>query len=431
MKILFVVPYTPNVIRVRPYEFVRALLQAGHAVTLAAIWTTEAEQADLERLRVQGARVLAEPIAGWHSAMNSLSALPSRTPLQAVYSWQPRLLDRIIEVLSQERFDAIHVEHLRGSRYALELKKYLATKTDRPPIVWDSVDCISYLFEQAAQNSRSWKSKLLTRFELGRTRRFEARLVEAFDRTLVTSVIDKQALVDLVRQQRLADDGHRDTSRLRSAEDAIAVVPNGVDLAHFGYRDGAARPANRVIFSGKLSYHANVTAALHLVNDIMPQVWQQRPDTEVWLVGKDPAPEVRVLDTDNGNGADVTGRRVVVTGAVPDMCEYLQTSTVAVAPLLYGAGIQNKVLEALACGTPVVASPQAVAALAQNSAGEFVVADSNVEFADAIVRLLASPARRAELGIAGHAYVNQHYSWQRAALQLETIYRSCEPPHPL
>jgi glycosyltransferase involved in cell wall biosynthesis len=112
-----------------------------------------------------------------------------------------------------------------------------------------------------------------------------------------------------------------------------------------------------------MSYHANVTAALHLVNDIMPHVWAQRPAVQVWLVGKDPTAEVRRLAETAPTLPGSEERRVVVTGGVPSMPEYIQGATIAVAPLLYGAGIQNKALEAMACGTPVVATAQATGAL--------------------------------------------------------------------
>ena len=298
MRILFIVPYTPNPIRVRSYEFVRAMLRRGHAVTLATLWTSPSEQDDLNRLAQMGAHVLAESMPSWRSALNSLAALPASTPLQAVYSWQPDLFGAVLALVQEQQFDAIHVEHLRGSRYGLELLASRQSGALRAPIVWDSVDCISHLFAQAAAQSRSTKGKLMTRFELPRTQRYEARLVRTFDHTVVTSSIDRAALLELAGSTGCK------TACLRACQ-AIApngmsrrtvdVVPNGVDLEHFAFCGPEQRHANRIVFSGKMSYHANVTAALHLVDDIMPLVWAQRPDAELWLVGKDPVPELRAL----------------------------------------------------------------------------------------------------------------------------------------
>jgi glycosyltransferase involved in cell wall biosynthesis len=170
---------------------------------------------------------------------------------------------------------------------------------------------------------------------------------------------------------------------------------------------------------------------LHLVNDIMPQVWELRPDAEVWLVGKDPAPELRALASarataEGGDAQDVPApRRVVVTGEVPAMQDYIQGAAVAAAPLLYGAGIQNKVLEAMACGAPVVASPQATQSLAAQPGHDFLLAATPDAAAAAILSLLQTPALRAELGQAGRRFVETHHSWDSAAAKLEDIYTTC------
>ena len=417
MNILFVAPYAPNPVRVRPYEFVRTLLRRGHAVTLAGLWTSEAERADLAQLAALGATVINEAMPTWRSLRNSAITLPRSTPLQAAYSWNPALMAQLQAALQTGDIDAVHVEHLRGSRYALGVRKFFAANPSlRRPIVWDSVDSISYLFEQAVQSSRSLKARLMTWIELERTRRHEAWLVGQFERTLVTSALDKAAFVGLL--DRYAGE------QLRPLTARIEVIGNGVDLAHFAFRDPRARPADRIVFSGKMSYHANVTAALHLVNDIMPHVWAQRPTVQVWLVGKDPTAEVRRLAETAPTLPGSSERRVIVTGVVPSMPEYIQGATIAAAPLLYGAGIQNKALEALACGTPVVATAQATAALRVQSGQELLIADGAEAFADAVLKLLGDGELRARLGAAGRRYVEAHHSWDAAAQLLESAYRA-------
>jgi len=417
MNILFITPYAPNPVRVRPYEFVRTLLRRGHAVTLAGLWTSDAERADLAQLAALGATVISAAMPTWRSLRNSAITLLRSTPLQASYSWNPALMTQIQAVLQSGAIDAVHVEHLRGSRYALGVRKFFAANpTLRRPIVWDSVDSISYLFEQAVQSSRSLKARLMTWIELERTRRHEAWLVGQFERTLVTSALDKAAFADLL--DRYAGE------QLRPLTARIEVVGNGVDLAHFAFRAPRTRPTDRIVFSGKMSYHANVTAALHLVNDIMPHVWAQRPTVQVWLVGKDPTAEVRRLAETAPALPGNSERRVVVTGGVPSMPEYIQGATIAAVSLLYGAGIQNKALEALACGTPVVATTQATGALRVHSGQELLVADGAEAFADAVLKLLGDVELRTHLGEAGRRYVEAQHSWDAAAQLLEAAYRA-------
>jgi glycosyltransferase involved in cell wall biosynthesis len=145
----------------------------------------------------------------------------------------------------------------------------------------------------------------------------------------------------------------------------------------------------------------------------MPQVWAARPQVRLWIVGKDPAPEIRAL----GEQPNVT-----VTGTVDSILPYLQKAAVAVAPIQYGAGIQNKVLEAMACATPVIASSLAVSALETAPGKDLLVADSPGEWVEAILELLDSPEKRREIGGAGRQYVEEHHRWGKIVEDLEAIY---------
>ncbi len=437
MNILFVVPYTPTPIRTRSYNLLRTLARRGHAITLATLWENEQERSGLKQLENQGICVIAAQLTRPRSAWNCLRALPTVLPLQSVYCWQPELLRLLGSRLQVQgsKFNIVHVEHLRGARYGLESP----ISSLQSPVLWDSVDCISYLFEQAAQSSRSGFGRLVTRFELPRTKKYEARLVNHFDRVLVTSPMDAVALEALVsgstfhvsgRAQPVASGNEPGTRnpgivsrRPQSAtgnhaishlQSPISILPNGVDLDYFSPPDAAREPAT-VVFSGKMSYHANITAALHLVDDIMPHVWKERPSVRLQIVGQDPPSKVRKLVTGHGS-------RVTVTGRVPDMRPYLQRATLAIAPMAYGAGIQNKVLEAMACATPVVATSQAVSALRVCPAEHVLVADEPAELARQILRLLDHRELQSCMGRAGRRYVEQHHDWDMIAERLELIY---------
>lgn len=397
MRILFVAPYVPTLIRVRPYSFVRFLAQRGHTLTLATLWETEQERAMLTEFAGLGIEVVAEPLTRNDKLRNLAAALPSGKPLQANFCWQPALAHKLDALLDAHAFDAIHVEHLRGSRYAAHLKSRVSHLPSPIPIIWDSVDSITHLFEQAARQSQSAKGKLMTALELPRTRKYEGWLIEQFDRVLVTSPVDKAAL-----------------EALSSHPAPIKVVPNGVDLDYFSPCD-EPREADALVFSGKMSYHANVTAALYLVNDIMPLVWASKPEVKLWIVGKDPAPGVQALATRHPG-------KVNVTGSVPDMRAYLRRASVAVVPVVYGAGIQNKVLEAMACATPVVTSEKTTGSLQPGYENALCVAKDTKSFAQTTLDLLDDANERARLGRAGRCYVEAHHDWNAIADRLAGIY---------
>jgi sugar transferase (PEP-CTERM/EpsH1 system associated) len=402
MNVLFVVPYVPSLIRVRPFNLIRYLSARGHRVTVATLWTDKSEIESIDRLQENCARVNSVYMPGWRSMWNCLRALPSGDPLQTVYSWEPELARWLASMLSHkngypEDFDVIHVEHLRGARYGLFLKSQFRSLD--LPIVWDSVDSISLLFRQAMVQSKSVFSRGLTRFELGRTESFEARLVKQFDRVLVTSSTDKQSFLAL-------EPGLDQAAR-------ISVLPNGVDLDYFRPDEKVEREPATLVVSGKMSYHANVAMVMRLVNEIMPHVWKRRPDVKILVVGKDPPRQLQSLSQDP---------RIIVTGTVNDLRPYLQKATIAVAPIVYSAGIQNKVLEALACSTPVIASPQAVSALELIPGQDLCTAEKPDEFANSILALLSDPERRKQLGKAGREYVESHHRWFSIVEKLEQIY---------
>ncbi|MEZ4715884.1 MAG: glycosyltransferase [Caldilineaceae bacterium] len=256
MNILYVVPYVPNRIRVRSFQLLNSMLRRGHQVTLATLWESDAEHGDLDALRADGLRLLAFPLTRGRVWRNLLDAGVRTLPLQARYSWQPTLAAALTQELAAGAVDVVHVEHLRGSEYGLAALN-LRPRCDKPyPVVWDSVDCISHLFAQAARQSHSLKGRTMARVELARTRRRESWLVNQFDTTIVTSTTDRAAL------QTLGESSGRGRSR---ATPSVEVVGNGVDLDYFV--PGDKRPADmppRLVFSGKMSYHANVTAAVHL-----------------------------------------------------------------------------------------------------------------------------------------------------------------------
>ena len=407
MNILYIVPYVPNRIRVRPYSLIRALAERGHRIILGTLYTDAKEYGELEELRPYCAEIYAAPMPTWHSLANALQALPTGDPLQSVYSWNGKLArnlsHRIASPDGKPPIDIVHVEHLRGARYGV----YLSASPDghghdskrRPPVVWDSVDSISLLFRQAAARSRRLYSRLISRFELPRTERFEGWLANQFAKVLVTSSADRAAIFELAHS--------------KDAVPEIAVLPNGVDCDYFAPGLPELRQPSTLVISGKMSYHANVAMCLSFVSEVLPLVQAEMPEVRLLIVGKDPPAEVRAL---------AENPAVTVTGTVEDIRPYLQKATLAVAPLAYGTGIQNKVLEAMACATPVVASSQAVAALNVINGRDVIIADAPHEMAHAMLTLLNNIHRRQAVGMAGRRYVEENHRWQNIAARLEEIY---------
>lgn len=376
--------------RVRPYNLIHALAAHGRQIHLVLLQPPEDRGVSIEPLQTICEKVEVFPLARTHTLLNTALSLPTRTPLQAAYSHHPQAERRLQTLIAAGLFDVMHLEHLRGA--------VLADHLNGLPTVFDSVDSISYLFEQVQQHAPNWRSRLMAFIDLARTRHYESQLPTRFAHTLVTSPLDKHAFVQLNP----------------ATESKISILPNGVDLNYFQPTTTPRDPAT-ILFSGKLSYHANVAAALFLAQSIMPLVWEQRPEARLILVGKDPAPALRALTTDS---------RITVTGYVPDLRPYFARATVAVAPLRYGAGVQNKVLEAMATGLPVVATPQVLGALQAEPGRHLLIGDSQRQLATHLLTLIEQPSLRQTLIEAGRQYVEAHHNWAAIANELTRIYQS-------
>jgi sugar transferase (PEP-CTERM/EpsH1 system associated) len=399
VNLIYATPYIPSHIRTRPYNLIRALVKLGHQVTLlTAAGTSLDEQEQAEGLRGWGIRVEVFPVPPIRSLGNCLRALPTSEPLQAVYSYHPTMERRLDELLQKEKFDVVHIEHLRAAR--------LVRAVEGTPTVYDSVDCISLLFEQAAQRGAQMRSRLMTALDLARTRRYEARLLTQYDQVVVTSQRDKDALKELAHRYL--------PSETRLAP--VTVVTNGVDLEYFQPKEKSRpRDSRTVVFSGKMSYHANVAAVLYFAQEVLPRIWAKDPNVRFQVVGKDPPETVRQLATDE---------RIEVTGTVDDLRPYLAQATVSVCPVPYAVGVQFKVLEAMAMGTPVVCTSAAFAGLDAQEEKEALVADEPEVFAAQVLRICSDSALAERLAMVGRRYVEAYHSWGVGAQRLVATYEA-------
>lgn len=411
LGIVFVVPYVPSVIANRPLQLLRGLVSNGHRVTLATVWTRQDELAPLRSLRESGIRVVAHRLSHGRRLGNCLRAAVFGEPLQARYALHPALLSDLDKLSSEAGCDVIHVTHLRGAAYGLAIRQQLRARGVDIPVVWDAIDCLSHLLQQAATSSALWRWRALGWLEAQRTAAFEGRLVRAFERVLVSSEIDRAKLAELG-----STTSGRTSLRAGATTDSLRLVPNGVDPLVF--RPRASTDGATIVFTGAMSYHPNVTAALRLVKRIMPAVWSARADARLRITGARPIRSIRSL---------AANPRVTVTGTVASMREHLAVATVAVVPLTYGAGSQFKVLEAMACGVPVVCSSFVARALGLVDGRQALVADEAEAFARAIVRLLNDPQLCRKLGEAGRELARASFDWTQVVGALERIYAELRP----
>ena len=188
-------------------------------------------------------------------------------------------------------------------------------------------------------------------------------------------------------------------------------MPNGVDFAAFYPTSQPAEP-DSLLFTGHMRVFHNIDAATFLTREILPLVRRQVPDCSLTLAGADPGPEVQALAGEPG---------VTVAGFVPDLNDALNKAAVFVAPLRFAAGVQNKALEAMAAGRPVVTTSLVNQGLGAQPGRDLLIVDDAGTIANQIVALLRDAGMRERIGQAGRQFVRSRFSWDVVAQRVRAI----------
>ena len=390
MKVLFLATRLPappwRGDQLRAFHHLR-LLAPRHEITCCAL-VLRAPPADaVAMVAALGVRVQVVPL-GVAGALPQMARalLGDRRPFQVLLYERAHARRAVDALLTRERFDVVHAQLLRTVEYL--------PGAGGPPVVVDLIDALSANLRRRAERDRL-PMGLVAAWEAARVARAEQALIARASATLVVSEAERAAL----------------------GGGPIQVVPNGVDLERFPMR-GDTPGGRRLLFAGNLGYFPNVDAARWLADDVFPRVRAAEPGAELRLAGARPTAAVRRL----------TGRVAISLAAdVPDMAQELAAAAVAVIPMRAGSGLQNKVLEAMAVGTPVVATSRATAALEVQSGRHLLIAEDAAEIAAACVTLLRDPARGAALARAARALVEDRYGWEASAALVGAAWRRAQP----
>jgi len=268
-------------------------------------------------------------------------------------------------------------------------------------VVMDFVDVDSAKFEAYAAKARQPLRTLYAR-EARLLARFEERVARRADCSLL--VTNEEAALF--------------ASRISGGPmPRIASLPNGIDTEFYapGVRKGAPEMIEggpQVVFTGQMNYPPNVEAVAMFARAVMPRIVAHHPHARFHIVGREPTGEVQALDGLNGTR---------VQGRVPDVRPWLAGADLVVAPLLLARGIQNKVLEAMAMGRPVLCTPPAATGIPARAGEDFAVAEGADALASAALGLLGDAGAREKMGAAGRRFVTDHCSWRSVTAPLAGI----------
>lgn len=322
---------------------------------------------------------------GWKSLFQSAASLWGSVPFQVAYFRSAAMKKALAEIMEQVPLDLIHVQHLRMAQYPLPLGSV--------PAILDMPDAFSLYWTRRKQRERSWLARQFAGEESRRLIAYEKAMLDAYPQVLVCSQEDQAYLKETHKVSR------------------IDLLPNGVDLDQFSPRGQDYAALSPVLFTGNMDYAPNVDAVVHFVHNIWPRIQRALPGLRFVIAGQRPVKAVK----------DLASESVVVTGFVEDLAGVYHQSSVLVSPLRFGAGTQNKVLEALAMGVPVVSTPIGFKGLGLQSGQGAFMENSDEQFADRVISLINSPEQRKETGQKGMEMIRARFGWEAVSARLESF----------
>ena len=391
MKILFLsvrVPYPPNRgDKISTWRLVQRMKRA-HDVRIVSFAHDEADRAAAEELERMGFEVHAFGFDSFRERIKALPVLLTRKPLTlSVYG------SRAVQAEVDRQAREVDL----GYAYSSSMGAFLLPHDGLSRVVHFS-ELDSDKWRQYAEHKR-FPASWIYRREWRTLFAFERELAHATDANVLCTPLEERIFTEEIPGV------------------PAQVIRNGVDLEHYRPAPDEAEPG-RLVFVGVMDYYPNVEGCVWFVNEILPRIRERIPAARFSIVGARPTPEVRRLARRPG---------VEVTGRVDDPRDWLRRASVSVAPMRIARGIQNKILEAMAMGLPVVGTTAATQGVEGQGGRDYLVADDAAQQVEAVCDLLRDSDRARELGRRARRFVEENNDWEICLRPLDELLERLQP----
>ncbi|HEY6437189.1 MAG TPA: glycosyltransferase family 4 protein, partial [Ignavibacteriaceae bacterium] len=308
----------------------------------------------------------------------------SQLPFQVAWYRSKKMKLKVSQLINSGKYDVAYFHLIRSAQFLPEL----SGKSSILKVI-DFTDAVSLYLNRFFSIEKNLFKKIFLGIEKNRIEKYE-NIANKFDAVFICSEVDREYL------------------RKQGVQAKMKILRNGVDIQLFKTEQHEF-DQNRIIFTGNMPYYANYDAAIYFAREIFPLVLTVIPDAKFYIVGQDPPSRVRSLADD----------KIIVTGFVKDIkVEYLKSS-INVAPMRFGAGTLNKIIESLVLGVPVVATPIAVEGFPEEIKKIINVASGSREFADSVIMYLKEPRLRQQFMELDKSIIKEMLSWENIVSQFE------------
>lgn len=341
--------------------------------------TAEQRQA-IEALGVEVHDITLRPIP---AALASIRTFTTDLPLEIAFYTRPAFAQVVERLLQTEKIDV-------GISFFMRTAEYLRGRSMHKVLIAE--DCRLEYQTRSSNAARTLHQKLVRWWETRKLRVYEPSVVHDFDVTTFVSAEDVRAMT------------------LLEPDVSYAVVTNGVDLEKFAFRDNIEQREG-LLFTGKMDVLANDLMASMIIDDVLPGVRAVYPDAILTVAGAYPKPSLRAKES----------AYVRIEGHVPDIVSYLHNAAVFVHPHHGGSGIQNKVLEAMAAGCPVVTTPSGLQGIDAVHGVHAMVGTDPETLTRHIITLLGDADLRRRLAHNARQLMERTHTWEVVGQQLEAV----------
>jgi polysaccharide biosynthesis protein PslH len=383
MRILYILPFVPWHIRVRSYNLIPRLAKE-HEIYLLCLSGSPEEDARAEPLRKYCRDIRLVRHHRSRALLQCAIALATPIPLRIAYFFSPAMQREVLNAAVEFSPDIIYTERWRALQYV--------PSDMSVPIICDPTDSM-LLYNERLMRTGVWWERLVGFEESLKFRSYEGKIANRANAVIFCSRVDLECV------RRLAPAARYD------------LVPNGVNRQEFFSKQPYEEEPNTIIFTGNFAYRPNRHAVYFFLQDIFPAVRQQIQAARFLIVGSGAS---RYLKSDSQKTPGVE-----VIDFVPQLRAYIAKAAVAVAPITVGSGVSNKLGEAFATGTAVVATSLACGDMPVRDGEHLLLADKPQLFAEKVVQLLRSPDLRSRLAMRARSLVEEYYDW-------DIVYRSMQ-----
>lgn len=392
MKILMLTPYLPYPLlsggQIRTFNLLKKLANK-HEITLFALIKDETEKkyiSELEKYCHQ-VRVFKRSKHPF-TLRNILKTSTSSYPFLVIRNHAPETISAIRQELDRNQYDLIHAE-------TFYMMPHLP-KTKVPTILVEQT--IEYLGYESYAQRAPWILRPLLNIDIAKIKHWERHYWHKCDRLIVMSHEDRKFIAQEIGTQ-----------------EKIEVVSNGVDTVWFSEKKRSLPKEPTILSVGTFKWLPNIEAVTFLVEKVWPLIRAQMPSAKLKIVGNAPTNEVlSYQDKDS---------QIVVTGRIPDIRDAFNTAHVLIAPVFSGKGTRYKILEAMASGTPVVATSIAVEGLGVKHNVHVLTSHSAQGLAEMALKVLSQPKLWQKLSTNGKRFVSTHFDWSLISKKLDKIYQ--------